>query len=80
MNNFKLLKQTSPSNKKMSFGCLNLVKVMIRVHGKRFLRVSFLRFMSDLITFTNPILLNLMILFIKNTQEPKWHGIYLFYS
>ena len=63
------------SSKPIRFKSFNAMKVVNRVYGRRILSVSFLKLMNDLITFSSPILLNLMIAFISNTNEPKWHGL-----
>lgn len=62
------------SDKKLIFSDLNLIKVIWKVLKIQFLISFFLKILNDFITFTFPILLSLMINFISNNTEFKWHG------
>lgn len=74
LENIKKLNHNS-SFKKYKYDTISTLKVIWRSQGKNIMKLVILKTIGDLIIFCSPLLLNYMIEFIKDSNEPKWHGI-----
>lgn len=61
-------------DKPSSFEKINIVKALINTFYWQLLVSGFLKLISCLIIFVNPMLMNLIINFVSNPDEPVWKG------
>lgn len=73
--NIRKANENLPANKKRKFNSISLVKVMGKSFWKKIFLFASLKTFADINTFMTPLLLDSMITFIKDPNEPKWHGI-----
>ncbi|KAJ8316169.1 hypothetical protein KUTeg_006183 [Tegillarca granosa] len=56
----------------------SIVRAIVRTYGKATTRGIFIRLMFDVLQFSNPMLLGLLIAYIQNKEnEPEWKGYVL---
>lgn len=65
------------ATKKPVFSALKLLKVFIKQYGFYFLGGSLAKLVHDLFQFVSPLLLESLIIFIKDKTQFQWHGAFL---
>ena len=74
MKNIETSNQNSGMNAK-KFNSFNLLKVILGSCGSQLLLIIFTKTVADLFTFGTPLLMHIMMKFIGDPDEPKWHGV-----
>lgn len=64
-------------DKKDKFNSWNTLKVFLRTCGVELFVASSLKLLADLIAMSNPLLIEMMINFISDKNEYKFHGIFI---
>lgn len=68
------LKNENKNKRKANFSSLHLMKVFIRCYGFYFIKGTFLKILHDLFQFLNPKLLEILILYIKDSENQVSYG------
>lgn len=54
---------------------INIVTLVMRLYWKQLMGAAILKFVSSCLTLVNPLVLDYVITFMSNMDEPLWHGI-----
>ena len=73
----KLKKENAgrPKKEKKDFSALRLLLVFIKQYGGFFLVGTVAKLSYDILQFTNPQLLQMLITFIRDKTQTQWHGV-----
>ena len=77
-NEMKYVEQRNKTSKSpVKFNSWNMIRLACRFRGKAILLLQLMKLVYDCMSFVRPILLSLMIRFVSDPNEKRWHGILL---
>lgn len=69
-----LKRQLERLNKFVNLSKVKLALTLLRQFGLEYLQISAIKLIPTLLIFLGPLLLSRLIRFVKNSEEPGWHG------